>query len=415
MFSQPSPSTDPTPSITFCGDPSAVSTGPDASPNVLASEVDQLADALAARFEELTLIHGLTQRLASSLTLTEQSNQVARSLLDELAPCIASSILAIHLFPGAGPEESTTDRSAMLPLRYSDEIFEIVGHPIADSELVAIVQATRAKSKQRTGDSEGVALVNDLQLGNGNRLRAVVVPIHRGTTSLGQMVAIRTVDQPEFGTIEADMMSSTSTMLAVHLLNQQQYQQMQGMFESMIQSLASALDAKDAYTCGHSNRVAELSFQLAARLGYDDHALANIRMGGILHDIGKIGVDDSVLRKPTRLTDEEFEQIKRHPVLGYDILKGIEQFRPILPAVRHHHESWDGSGYPDGLAGNDIPRDAQIVAVADAFDAMSSDRPYRPGMEIEKVVKIFREGRGIQWAADVVDTLLSLPNLQQHS
>ncbi|WP_182867116.1 HD-GYP domain-containing protein [Rhodopirellula sp. JC639] len=412
MSLHPSSSTDPASPITDLAAISAAGNATDAS---LASEVDQLADALAARFEELTLIHGLTQRLASSLTLTEQSHQVARSLLDELAPCITSAILAIHLFPSAEHEQRATQQSALLSPRHSDEIFEIVGHSVTDSELVAIVEATRAKSKERTGDAGGVALVNDLQLAGGTRLRSVVVPIHRGSTSLGQMVAIRTADQPEFGTIEANMMSSTSTMLAVHLLNQQQYQQMQGMFESMIQSLASALDAKDAYTCGHSNRVAELSFQLASRLGYDDHALANIRMGGILHDIGKIGVDDSVLRKPTRLTDEEFEQIKRHPVLGYDILKGIEQFHPILPAVRHHHESWDGSGYPDGLAGDEIPRDAQIVAVADAFDAMSSDRPYRPGMKLEKVVQIFRQGRGVQWAADVVDTLLSLPNLQQYS
>lgn len=387
--------------------PSAVG----AKRETLETEVDQLADALAARFEELTLIHGLTQRLANSLTLTEESGQVARSLLEELAPCIASSTLAIHLFPNLDPDVSPIERTAFLPSRHSDEIFEIVGNELSESELVAIVRATRKESQQRTGGSHDVALVNDLQLGNGVPLRAAIVPIHRGNTSLGQMVAIRTMEQAEFGTVEADMMSSTSTMLAVHVLNQRQYQQMQSMFESMIQSLASALDAKDAYTCGHSNRVAELSFQLAARLGYDDRALANIRMGGILHDIGKIGVDDSVLRKPTRLTDDEFEQIKRHPVLGYDILKGIDQFSSILPAVRHHHECWDGSGYPDGLVGDQIPRDAQIVAVADAFDAMTSDRPYRPGMPIEKVIDIFRRGRGTQWAADVVDTLLSLPEL----
>ena len=254
-------------------------------------------------------------------------------------------------------------------------------------------------------------MVNDVELDSGKTLRVTIVPIQRGNNSLGQMIAIRSPDQREFGTIEAEMMLSTSMMLAIHILNQRQYQQMQSMFESMIQSLASALDAKDTYTCGHSNRVADLSVELASRLGYDDSALANIRMGGILHDIGKIGVDDCVLRKTTTLTDDEFEQIKRHPVLGYEILKGVDQFGGILPAVRHHHESWDGTGYPDGLAGESIPRDAQIVAVADAFDAMISDRPYRPGMPIERVTQILRDGRGTQWAADVVDVLLAHPEL----
>ena len=120
-----------------------------------------------------------------------------------------------------------------------------------------------------------------------------------------------------------------------------------------------------------------------------------------------------MLRKPGRLTDEEFDQIKQHPVLGYEILKGIRQFRKILPSVRHHHESWDGSGYPDGLAGDEIPRDAQIMAVADAFDAMTSDRPYRSGMPLEKVISIFEGGRGSQWAADVVDVLLSMPEVME--
>jgi HD-GYP domain-containing protein (c-di-GMP phosphodiesterase class II) len=146
-------------------------------------------------------------------------------------------------------------------------------------------------------------------------------------------------------------------------------------------------------------------------LEYDEQRIANIRMAGILHDIGKIGVDDSVLRKPGKLTNEEFEQIKQHPVLGYEILKGIRRFRGILPGVRNHHESWDGSGYPDQMVGEEIPRDAQILAVADAFDAMTSDRPYRAGMSIERVINIFRDGRGKQWAPDVVDVLLAMPHL----
>lgn len=382
----------------------------------LESEVEQLTGALASRFEELSLIHGLTQRLTNSLTLAEQPSHVATSLLEELAPCIATQSLGIQLLPDDGAADYASD----FPMRSypvdTDEIFASVGRPISWPELLQIGEAAKSRARQGTGDQPGIAIVNDLSLGDGKVIRVAVVPIRRRDVCLGQMIAIRDFDQPEFGTIQADMMLSTSTMLAVHLINQRQFLQMQNMFEGMIHSLASALDAKDAYTCGHSSRVAELSFQLASRLQYSKDQLTNIRMAGILHDIGKIGVDDSVLQKPGRLTEEEFEKIKLHPVLGYEILKGIDQFRGILPAVRHHHESWNGTGYPDRLMGDSIPRDAQIMAVADAFDAMTSDRPYRSGMPLEKVIQIFEEGRGTQWAADVVDVLLSgTEMMKQHA
>jgi len=141
-------------------------------------------------------------------------------------------------------------------------------------------------------------------------------------------------------------------------------------------------------------------------MGYAEESLQRIRMAGMLHDIGKIGIEDSVLRKPGKLTDDEFEQIKLHPVRGFEILKGIRPFRNILPAVRQHHEWWDGHGYPDGLKGEAIPRDAPVLAVADAFDAMTCNRPYRKGMPIERVPRILAEGRGTRWASDVVDELL---------
>ncbi len=360
------------------------------------SEVDQLAEALASKFEELSLIHELTERLK----LEESPAEICAALLDQLAPCIRSTSLVIDLL--------------------ADEDSNIAAETFQTGEILdagRVHRITKAAMQQwrdcpECGDTGSVIVINRLtdpdtsQTEPMRSLRVVVVPIERNTTRLGYMVAIRASDHCEFGTVEADLMRSTMMMLAVHLINQRQYLEMQQMFEGTVRSLVSALDAKDTYTCGHSSRVAELAVELASRLGYDDESLATIRMAGILHDIGKIGVEDSVLRKPGKLTDAEFAQIKLHPVLGFDILKGIKPFRKILPAVRHHHESWDGSGYPDGLAGDSIPRDAQVIAVADAFDAMTSDRPYRPGMPVSRVVEIFRDGRGRQWAADVVDVLL---------
>jgi HD-GYP domain-containing protein (c-di-GMP phosphodiesterase class II) len=143
-------------------------------------------------------------------------------------------------------------------------------------------------------------------------------------------------------------------------------------------------------------------------LGCDVDILNTIYLSGLLHDIGKIGIDDTVLRKPGKLTHEEYEHIKKHPELGYNILKDIRQIKDALPAVLYHHEAWDGGGYPDGLAGEDIPFLARILAVADAFDAMGSDRSYRKGMSDDRVDQILREGAGQQWDTRVVEAFFAI-------
>lgn len=359
-------------------------------------EIDQLAQALAIKFEELTLIHQLSERLK----LDENSDQICQALLEELGSCIGAELIAIDL---VADEESQSEA----------KLFQR-GESIDPRLLGEIGRYTLGSSKNTNGNSArkgSAAIVNTPADHAPHLVRSVVVKVQHHDNVLGHMIAIRPLTDPEFGTVEADLMMSTSMMLGVHLINQRQYSQMQQMFEGTIQSLVSALDAKDTYTCGHSSRVAELAVELAKRLDFTEEDLNRIRMAGILHDIGKIGVDDSVLRKPGKLTEEEFEQIKQHPMLGFEILKGIRPFGKILPAVRHHHESWDGTGYPDGLIGKSIPRDAQVLAVADAFDAMTSDRPYRNGMPLDRVIEIFRRGRGQQWAADVVDVLLDCPDV----
>lgn len=172
------------------------------------------------------------------------------------------------------------------------------------------------------------------------------------------------------------------------------------LLESYFTTLAAALDARDPYTAGHSLRVAQYSEQIAILSGMSSEQVVLLRKSALLHDIGKIGVRDSVLLKDGKLTDEEFEQIKMHPVMGEEILKQIQPAAPIaplLPGVRSHHERYDGRGYPDGLAGTDIPLFGRIIAVADAYDAMTSDRPYRQGMPVSKALSILEDGKGTQW------------------
>jgi len=174
-------------------------------------------------------------------------------------------------------------------------------------------------------------------------------------------------------------------------------------------SLASALDARDGYTSGHSWRVSHLSCAIASamELGADD--VERIRVGALLHDIGKIGIADSVLQKPGRLTEEEWILIKQHPVIGRRILEGVQGFAPYLGAVELHHENWDGSGYPKGQSGAETPIDARIIHVVDAYDAMTTDRSYRRAMTHERAVSILGENAGRQFDARVVAIFLSLP------
>jgi len=171
----------------------------------------------------------------------------------------------------------------------------------------------------------------------------------------------------------------------------------------VVKALTSAIDAKDPYTCGHSDRVARIAVRLAQELGYRPETLSRVYLAGLLHDIGKIGVNDAVLQKPGKLTDQEFELIKTHTKTGFRILSGLKQLEDINKVVLHHHEAWNGSGYPEKLVGEAIPQIARIVAVADAYDAMASDRPYRTRMPNDKIDEIIRAGAGRQWDPEVVE------------
>jgi putative nucleotidyltransferase with HDIG domain len=175
-----------------------------------------------------------------------------------------------------------------------------------------------------------------------------------------------------------------------------------------IEAMASAVDARDVYTLGHSRRVSEYAIRLARRIGVPESELETLRVGGLLHDVGKIGVPDAVLRKPGRLSSEEFELIKEHPTIGRRIVEHVDGFSEYLPIIELHHENFDGSGYPSGLTGPETPLLARLVHVVDAYDAMTSDRPYRRGMTHEQAAEILRENAGSQFDPEMVVAFLEL-------
>ena len=179
----------------------------------------------------------------------------------------------------------------------------------------------------------------------------------------------------------------------------------QELFLSAIRALAAAIDAKDPYTRGHSERVARYASAIAREMGLPPDEVRKTRLSALLHDVGKIGVDDRIIRKPTALTDDEFELMKAHPAKGAAIMETIPQLAAIIPGMRWHHEKWEGGGYPDGLKGEQIPVQARIVAVADAFDAMTTTRPYQKAMEVSYVIQRLREMSGTRFNGDVVEAL----------
>ena len=178
----------------------------------------------------------------------------------------------------------------------------------------------------------------------------------------------------------------------------------------MVQTLRYTVEAKDTYTRGHSDRVSEYSVLIGEKLGLPEDQIKTLRIGGLFHDIGKIGIPDSILLKPDKLSDDEYSQIKNHPSIGAHILGSAEIFKDIIPVVKHHHERYDGNGYPSRLKGEEIPYIARIAAVADTFDAMTSRRSYRGPIDIEHVKEEIKRCEGTQFDPQIAEVFLDILN-----
>ncbi len=190
------------------------------------------------------------------------------------------------------------------------------------------------------------------------------------------------------------------------------YEKLEKAYLESIQTLRYTVEAKDTYTRGHSDRVAQYSVLIGQKLNLSDDDLRLLQLGGLFHDIGKIGVPDDILKKNAKLTDDEYSEIKNHPSIGAHILSSATIFKDIIPIVKHHHEKYDGTGYPGKLAGNDIPYLARIAAVADSFDAMTSKRIYRDSLPLDVVINEFRRCRGTQFDPEIDDVFLDI--LENH-
>lgn len=187
---------------------------------------------------------------------------------------------------------------------------------------------------------------------------------------------------------------------------QQAYRTLKKAHLDSVKVLAEAIDAKDPYTRGHSDRVKRMSLAIAKKMGFSEERLENLEYGALLHDIGKIGIKDEVLQKQAPLSSEEYQYIQEHPLIGVKIVEGVEFFKDKIPMIRHHHEHYDGNGYPDGLAGEAIPLEARIISLPDAFDAMTSARPHRNIMPLQNVLAELEKFKGKQFDPKVLEIFL---------
>jgi putative nucleotidyltransferase with HDIG domain len=364
----------------------------------------QLADIsshLLMTFEEITLLHRLTERLSIAKSVTDLCSLSVNWLADVIpAKSVAiwfESVADLHdphtLAHGADQAMLISHGNCPLEQDEFRKFMERLGPRVATEPVVL----NRGATGSPTWYYPEVREIISVPIREGNRLFGWLIALnHTGTGDI-------TNSEAEFGTVEACLMASVATILGIHCGNIALYHDQSEFFSSVVRALTSAIDAKDPYTCGHSDRVARLSVCLARQLGCDKDDLNTIYLSGLLHDIGKIGISDAVLRKPGPLTPEEFEHIKQHPELGCRILDGVKQLDKVMPIVRHHHEAWNGMGYPAHFKEDQTPFLARIVAVADSIDAMSSDRPYRKGMDDEKLDSILRDGAGKQWDPRIVE------------
>jgi HD-GYP domain-containing protein (c-di-GMP phosphodiesterase class II) len=278
--------------------------------------------------------------------------------------------------------------------------------PCADSEFE---YAVKGLLKQTTLASPSVLKPEEAGPLGADGMQVLLRPVVHDSNVVGVLLAGGKSGKDSLvSTVDTKIFDAAAGHLSVLLDNSILFEDQQLMFLGTLEALSASIDAKDPYTCGHSERVAYISKQLALAKGMGESEAERIHIGGLVHDVGKIGVPESTLCKAGRLTDLEFEQIKLHPQIGHDILKDIPQFADVLPGVLYHHERYDGRGYPAGLSGTDIPLIARIIGLADSFDAMSSTRTYRAAMDRDTVVKEIIDCSGTQFDPDLTEAFLSI-------
>lgn len=342
------------------------------------------------QFQKLTETFGLISSSLDPKTVWEQATQAACDVVD----AEAASMFLIDEKSGELFFEIALGLAghSLMNMRMSKEE-GIVGAAVTLGETVIsndVKTDTRFASKV------------DKESGFDTRNIICSPLISRGQI-IGALEALNKKEDHPFTDQDQVLFEALSAQVAISVENSRLYEKLRQAFEQTIFSLVATIEKRDPYTGGHTQRVFLGGVEIAKQLDVDDEFIRNLRMSSLLHDIGKIGIEDSILRKQGHLTDSEYDIMKSHPRLGVEIFGHIDGLKEMVNGVLHHHERYDGRGYPDGLAGEDIPLEARIIAISDTYDAMTSDRPYRKGLSHEIACEEIKKNAGSQFDPKIVD------------
>ena len=351
--------------------------------------VDSVGQELADSYEEISLLYTMTNSM-NSVNHPERFIELACDELLETLPYawIGVQLNVGHRLPKPGNKFLIAGDASYSVEQLSSSVNAITSEFSRSALLVS-------KGKDAVSDAFGSAAIIEPIVSDGVVLGVLIAGEKQGEDCVASSVDIK-------------LLSATAAQLSIFLANALLYEDLNATFLGTLEALTTSIDAKDKYTCGHSHRVALLTAQLAEAAGFGDEQIERCRIAGLVHDIGKIGVSEDVLLKNGQLTDDEYEAIQKHPEIGARILKDIPQMEDVLGGVLHHHEKFDGSGYPHGLQGKAIPVIARMIAIADTFDAMSSSRTYRKAMTRDSVLKEMKEVAGSQFDPQLASLFFSL-------
>ena len=358
------------------------------------AELDNLSGELSDSYEELSLLY----KLSTSMAVNQPPEAFLRQACADLQQVAGLQGLALQL---AEDDPRLENMAGQVIVAGPDTWDEETVKPLTGSLFERYAEATEPVVIDDT-QSLNIPQLPDLAQS------LLVVPLRTQGKTLGLLIGGDKLDGSALTSVDSKLCDSLASTLAIFLENRMLYEDMHAMFLGTLHALTSAIDAKDSYTHGHTERVAMLARMLAEKVGLDEQTVERLYISGLVHDVGKIGVPEAVLCKPGKLTDEEFELIKMHPEIGARILQDIRQMQDLLPGVLYHHERWDGRGYPSGLAGREIPLFGRLIGLADAFDAMSSTRTYRSAMNLDEVLAEIRRCAGSQFDPELAEVFLDL-------
>jgi putative nucleotidyltransferase with HDIG domain len=362
-------------------------------------QMEKMSDELSQVYEELVLLH----KLSTNMKVTVSDSNYLQMACDNLTDIVSVEGIAVML-------EKAVRNDKRLTLAAGSGLIDM--DDAATAILYDRMLAELARGKEALIDSEVDGPFRHEWPANVKSILAVPLcasDAPAGAASqpnyLGLMIAINRLDRPDFDSTDIKLFNSVANGCAVFIENRRLFGDLQELFIGSLKALTSSIDAKDPYTRGHSERVAFIARWIAERLAeqdiIDEEYIRKTYLAGLLHDIGKMGINEAVLCKKGKLTDAEFDHIRSHPAIGAGILSQIKQMRDIVPGVVSHHERADGKGYPNGIAGADMPLMGKIIALADSFDAMTSKRVYRDAMTVEEALAEIERGLGTQFDPQV--------------